>query len=258
MNEETILIQAGLSEEQALTYQALLDKGPQKASNIAKWTGIKRGLTYKVLEQLEAVNLVEKNGGTGTVASFSALHPSHLLEMIETRAKSILLTKETLTYSLGPLASKFNLLSGKPNVQFFEGKEAVERITGDYPKIEKEIRQWIDISAALSVIEKETVGYLEKRIKMGISKKMIVTDTSENRAYIQKGSNLTEFKTTQNSLPTAIQVYDNTVAMLTLSPDKRIGLIIEDEAIAQTMKSIFDEVWNKSETTKTKTVSEIE
>ncbi len=45
MNEDQILMQAGLSEEQALTYQALLEKGPQKASDISRWTGGKRGLT---------------------------------------------------------------------------------------------------------------------------------------------------------------------------------------------------------------------
>jgi sugar-specific transcriptional regulator TrmB len=41
-NQENILKQAGLSEEQAITYEALIDKGPQKASILANWTGIKR------------------------------------------------------------------------------------------------------------------------------------------------------------------------------------------------------------------------
>jgi sugar-specific transcriptional regulator TrmB len=51
INEENILIQAGLSEDQAQVYDYLLDKGPQKASSISSWTGVKRGLTYKILEQ---------------------------------------------------------------------------------------------------------------------------------------------------------------------------------------------------------------
>lgn len=245
--DEKILIEAGLSEEQALVYGYLLDRGPQKAGALSSWLGIKRGLTYKVLEQLETMNLVEKKGGSGTVASFTPLHPSHLLDMIEARAKSILLTKETLTYSLGSLASKYNLLSGKPNVQFYEGHKAVEKITQDYPKQEKEIRQWIDISTALSFIEKETLGYLNKRVQMGISKRMMVSNTQKNKEYIEKGSALTEFRLVKSSLPSAIQVYDNTLAILTLSSEKKIGLIIEDEAIAQTIKSLFDEMWEKSE-----------
>ena len=76
MDDITILQQAGLSEEQALTYQALLDKGPQKASNIAQWTGIKRGLTYKVLDELVNIGLVEKKEPTSGVATFFPLHPS--------------------------------------------------------------------------------------------------------------------------------------------------------------------------------------
>jgi hypothetical protein len=46
-------------------------------------------------------------------------------------------------------------------------------------------------------------------------------------------------------LPTAIQVYDNTVTMLTLEKNKKIGLIIEDSSIALTLKKIFDSNWEK-------------
>ena len=128
MQEENILIQAGLSEEQALAYQSLLDKGPQRASDLAKWTGIKRGLIYKVLEQLESMGLVSKQGGLGTVAVFSPAHPSLLLSNIEKKEKEIALNKEMLMSSIGALSSKYNLIIGKPNVQFFEGKEGIIKI----------------------------------------------------------------------------------------------------------------------------------
>jgi len=70
MQEENILIQAGLSEEQAQIYQALLERGPQRASDLTKWVGLKRGLVYKVLEQLENIGLALKSEGKGTVAVF--------------------------------------------------------------------------------------------------------------------------------------------------------------------------------------------
>ena len=101
MKEENILIQAGLSEEQALTYQSLLEKGPLKASDLSKWTGIKRGLIYKVLEQLENIGLVYKQDKTGTVAIFSPSHPSSLLLNIERKEKEMALTKEILVTSIG-------------------------------------------------------------------------------------------------------------------------------------------------------------
>lgn len=120
-SEENILKQAGLSEEQAMTYQTLLDKGPQKATPLSVWTGIKRGLTYKVLEQLENMGLVEKKGGIGTVAVFYPAHPSLILDKMERDKKSLELAKDVVSAGLGQLSSKYNLLSGKPNVRFFEG-----------------------------------------------------------------------------------------------------------------------------------------
>lgn len=247
MQEENILIQAGLSQEQASVYDALLEKGPQKASDLASWTGIKRGLIYKVLEQLENMGLIDKHGGPGTVAVFSPSHPSNLLLNIEREQKELSMSKDMLAGTLGNFISKYNLIAGKPNVQFFEGEEAIKKITGDYPEEDKEIRQWIDIGSALEYIKEETLEYIDKRIKVGISKRMIVSDTVKNREYAKKGSRLTAFKVMQGELPTAIQVYDNTISMLTLSEKGRIGVMIEDSTIAQTMKTIFDSVWEKAE-----------
>ncbi|MFH1608816.1 MAG: helix-turn-helix domain-containing protein [Patescibacteria group bacterium] len=247
MQEENILIQAGLSGEQAQAYQALLEKGPQRASDLSKWTGIKRGLIYKVLEQLESMSLVSKKGGTGTVAVFSPSHPSLLLSNIERKEKEVALTKEMLTSSIGSLSSKYNLITGKPNVQFFEGEDAIEKITGDYPENETEIRQWIDINLANKEIQEKFKEYLEKRIKKGISKRMILPNNQKSEEYAKNAIEMTKIRIEKNiqNLPTAVQVYDNKVTILTLEENKKIGLIIEDSSIALTLKNIFDSGWEK-------------
>jgi sugar-specific transcriptional regulator TrmB len=244
--EENILKQAGLSEEQSLVYETLINKGPQKASSVSSWTGIKRGLTYKVLEQLENMGLISKKGGSGAVAVFYPAHPSVLLDKIERDKKNLDLAKEIVSLGIGSLSSKYNLIAGKPNVRFFEGEDAIEKITTDYPTKDKEIRQWIDINNALNHFRKETIKYKDERIKKNISKKMIVTDTIENREYTKNNPTLTDFKFTKKKLPTAIQIYDEKVSMLTLEKDKQIGIIIEDKAISETLKNIFDEIWEKT------------
>lgn len=240
-----LLIEAGLSEEQALTYEALLDKGPQRASSLSGWTGIKRGLTYKVLEQLESMGLVEKKGGEGSVAVFTAGHPSLLMSNIDRREKELALAKDMLEHSLGTLASKYNLIAGKPNIQFFEGAAAIKQITGYLPKDDKTICQFIDISLAMKQFPEDTIEHLKKRVRAGINKKMILSDNEYNREYAKKGSELTEFKIAKGipTFPTAVLAYDGKVTMLTLSSNKTVGLIIEDKDIADTMKILFDGWW---------------
>ncbi len=246
INQENILKQAGLSEEQAIVYESLLEKGPQKASPLASWTGIKRGLVYKILEQLENMGLVEKKGGTGTVAVFYPAHPSILLDKMDRDKKNFELAKEIVGAGIGVLSSKYNLIVGKPNVRFFEGSDAIKNITNDYPKTDKEIRQWINISEALNKIKNETINYKDERVKKGISKRMIISENTDNINYVKTNHALTEFKFIKKDLPTAVQVYDDTVSMLTLTDDKNIGIIIEDKSIAETMKNIFDELWENS------------
>lgn len=246
-NNERILIEAGLSEEQAIIYSSLLEKGPQKASYLASWSGVKRSLVYKVLDQLESMGLVEKKGGKGTVATFSPMHPSTLMGMLDRKEKALSLAKEELNFSLGTLSSQFNLIFGKPHVQFYEGKNAVEFITNDMPKVEKEIRQFIDITDALNVYKDETIKSRDKRIKLGINKKMLVPNTPANQEYITQTHQFTEYKSINvDEFPTAIQIYDNKVTMLTLTKDSAMGVVIEDKAISDTFKILFDSYWIKN------------
>ncbi len=245
MENNNTLIEAGLSEEQAIVYDALLEKGPQRASVLSKWTGIKRGLTYKILEQLKNMGLIEEKGGKGTVAVFIASHPSLLLGNIERREKELSLAKEMLSHSLGGLVSKYNLIAGKPNVQFYEGNEAIIKITGDLPKEDKEIRQMVDMELAMNKFPEETIKHLKKRVNAGITKRMILSDNKYNIDYAKKGTELTEFKYTKKikTFPTAILAYDNKTSMLTFSKEKVVGLIIEDKEISETFKIIFDGYW---------------
>ncbi len=250
MQEENILIQAGLSSEQALAYQALLDRGPQKASDLSKWTGIKRGLIYKVLEQLESMGLITKNESSGTVAVFSPAHPRLLLSNIERKEKEIGLTKEMLTNSIGSLSSKFNLISGKPNVQFFEGKEGIQKVLNDTLTIPtgSEIYTYTDIEAIVKYIPDVNESYSNKREKLGIIKKGLIIDSKEARDIIKNyHTSVTQTKflsIESNELEAIMQIYDNKISYITLKDNSMIGIIIEDPYIYKMHKLIFEHFWS--------------
>lgn len=248
--EENILIQAGLSEEQAQAYQALLEKGPQRASDLSKWTGIKRGLIYKILEQLESLNLISKKGGPGTVAVFSPSHPSLLLSNIERKEKEIALTKEMLSSSLGSLSSKYNLITGKPNVQFFEGKNGVEKVLEDTLNVSKdtEIYTYADIEAILKYIPEINKEYSEKREKLKIKKKALLLDTPKAREIMRSYyTEVTENKFIKPNIlefETVMQIYENKISYITLKENSMIGIIIEDSSIYKMHKAVFESFWD--------------
>jgi len=246
MNEENILIQAGLSEEQASVYKALIERGPQKASALASWTGIKRGLIYKVLEQMEAMGLVSKKGGDGTVATFSPEHPSQLMNIVEQKAKSLALTKQTLEYAIGSLGSKFNLLSGKPNVQFFEGFDGIKKVTFDSLNSKTEILSFADNEAVNKLYPKLNEEYMPTRKKLNIKKRLISKDNPYIRELTKKDDPaITERRVIAENFTSAtvMQIYDGKVSYITLDPERTIGVIIEDKSIYEMHRILFELTW---------------
>jgi sugar-specific transcriptional regulator TrmB len=248
-SEENILIQAGLSEEQAQAYQSLLDKGPQRASDLAQWTGIKRGLIYKVLEQLESMGLVSKKGGPGTVAVFSPSHPSLLLSNIERKEKEIALTKEMLASSIGSLSSKFNLIAGKPNVQFFEGKEGIAKVLRDSLTSQTEILTFADNEAVNKYYPDLNKENVEARKKNNIKKRIISIDTPYIHELAKNDDpTVTERRVIDSieKFSVAMQIYDNKITYITLDPERAIGVIVEDKAIYEMQKIIFETLWKNA------------
>ncbi len=256
MQEENLLIQAGLSEEQALTYQTLLEKGPQKASELSKWTGIKRGLVYKVLEQLESMSLVSKGGGKGAVATFSPAHPSLLLSNIERKEKEIALNKEILQSSIGSLASKYNLIIGKPNIQFFEGEEGVQKVLEDTLKTTDEVLTYLDIEIVEKYFKEINDEYVKKREKKGIKKRLLVVKNDYSNELFQtwhrdnpnffQVTNLKMVTTSLNDIEGAIQIYENKIGIITISNQNLISIIIEDDRINKLFKSMFEALYAAS------------
>jgi len=244
---EKILIEAGLSEEQAAIYSALLDKGPMKAGSLSSWTGIKRGLIYKVLDQLENMGLISQKGGDGTVAVFAPEHPSRLAEMMERKERSLALAKETVMFSLGTLSSKFNLLSGKPNVQFYEGEEGIKKVLWDTLSANEPIYSFADIEAVTKYIPKINEEYSKLREKKNIYKKVLLLDTPRARELMSDYyTTVTETKFISPKIQefqTVIQIYDNKISYITLKDNSKIGIIIEDPSVYSTHRKIFDYLW---------------
>lgn len=251
--DEKILIEAGLSEEQALTYQGLLERGPQKASSIASWTGIKRSLTYKILEQLESLALVSKKGGSGTVSTFIANHPSLLLNKLEKDKKQLELATETVRFGLNSFVSQFNLQSGKPNVQFSEGLAGLKNVYADI------LTQGTEILLIRSPHDNkypEIVPIVTKQITDQIIKNIHtraitpVVNTTQHTIQASDEKNLVTrklIKLDEFNEPAQIIIYGKQKVAITSFGDQMISTIIDDVAIHSAFKALFEFIWARSD-----------
>jgi sugar-specific transcriptional regulator TrmB len=197
MNKED-LTKIGLTKDQASVYMALLSGGTAPAGKISTKTGLKRGLVYKVLEQLLELNLIEKHEQEGKTTLFSPSHPSNLKKVIESNESEIQTAKNTFNTVSSELNSAFNLLSGKPNIQFFEGTKGMEEIMEDSLYAKGEILSYADAEAVEKHISNINKEYVKKRQKFGIKKRIIVPDSEFNRKFLKDYAKENVLKGTAN------------------------------------------------------------
>jgi len=246
--EET-LMKANLTADQAMLYEVLLKGGVMPASKAALKAGLKRGLGYKVIEQLVTLGLVEKIDKK--VALYAPNHPSKIKELLHKKGDELQAAEASLSGLLGQMISDYNLTTGKPNVQFFEGEDGMKKVLEDSLYSKEEILTYADIIAVQKNIPKVNEWYAEQRDKKRIKTRAIVLDTSEARKILA-GYHTETTASKVIKLPSAvfdgsIKIYDGKVSYVTFSNDQKIGVIIENEAIYKMQKDLFNFTWENAE-----------
>ena len=248
--EKELLINLGLTIDEATIYNVLLEGGFMPARTIALKAGLGRPLTYKILDDLIGKAIIEKKEVGNKVALFSPVHPRELEKLIEKKKEAIDNTKKALDESLGQMISKYNLSIGKPNVQFFEGLEGIKKVALDSLSSQTDICSFVDTDTLLEIYPDLNKEYVGKRLNNTIKKKIISTDSPIVREIAKTDDkNFTEQRIVNKKIhfATIVMIYDNKVSYITLDPKKHIGVIIEDPDIYKTNQAIFDYIWDGAE-----------
>lgn len=242
---ENHLQQAGLSTEQAIIYEILAKNGIMKAGKLTKLSEIKRGMVYKTLDQLIEMGLVDKLEDPGEVAQFRAKHPLKLKELAKDREQKAKDAQLALEGVLPSIVSDFNLATGRPGIQFFEGKEGIKQIYDDILKTGETI--YLVRAIYEPVFEKEIVpvikDFIKKRVVKGIKVKAItpkdiVQDGNQHKKDAQILFERTWVDKNYYNSPVEINVYGNKLAILSFD-NELIGMIIESPQIARAYRQIF-------------------
>jgi sugar-specific transcriptional regulator TrmB len=248
---EQSLIQAGLSQTQAVVYEALIKNGPLPAGKLAKKTPFKRGLVYLGLEDLIKLDLVEKKEENNQAAVFQVKHPTSLQSLAEKREQQAKDAKLALEGVLPSIVSDFNLISGRPGVLFYEGEEGIKKTLEDSLSSKTEIYTYADPETIVKYADKINKDYVKKRNKLGIKKKIVMLDSEFARKYMKTFyKDITDVRFIDHKpypFNAITEIYDRTTAYVTLEEKNKIGVIIKNESIYKMQKSLFEFIWNHAE-----------
>jgi len=163
-----ILQAIGLSENEALVYQLLLDLGPKPAQTLVEPSGLGRGNLYNTLNSLKEKGLIAEQSGTKKV--YQAVDPENLRKLAKTQVISAQETLNQLEATLPTLKSAFRLITHKPVLRVFEGIDGLKDIYKEILEAGQPIYSLVGTDAPAPELFKWLRGtYVQKRVASGIS-----------------------------------------------------------------------------------------
>lgn len=243
-NIKTVLIDIGLSQNEAAILISLFRNNSMKVSDLAYESALNRTTIYGVLKTLSKRGLVSSFTRYGIV-EYKAIDPSLLLNYID-RQKEELNNKKKKIENLLPEIKKLHTLNNVlPAVNFFEGIEGVKQAYEDTLKNNQEKKTYVfsGPDAVFKELGKEYVNYyVNKRKELNITCYQIAGTTNTSKAVQnldKKSLRITKLIPKEFAFDTEIIAYDNRVAFISLSHNKLVAMIITDEAISNTIKKLF-------------------
>ena len=231
-----VLTQNGLSVKEASIYVTLLEHGEASPLEISRATSIKRPTTYVILNDLVEKGLVS-HVTRGRGVHYRALDPSNLYESQE-------LALRRLKRALPLLASRGKPKSeGSADMRVFEGVAGLRQVMEDTLTSKGEILCWVDVELVTRKIFKSYwTEYLKKRIQKKIRVRAIMA--ADHVAVSFKKRDREELRESvvipkdRFPLHGEMNIYNDKIAIL--SYDDPVGVIIQNRAIADMQRSIFN------------------
>jgi predicted transcriptional regulator len=233
----------GLKEAEVTVFSALIGRGAQPATRIAKWCNRSRNTVRGILDKLVHDGYVVR----------ARRGNSHLyrVESVQGMSKVLRSKMELMRYEMldrlkcvekftAVLQEKSN--SRRPHITFYEGYDGLMKVYEDTLSSSETLRSWGSFDANQEAMPSYFKNYYKRRAKRKLGIRSIHPDTALARQRSRK--NREELRESvlvdvdRFSIQPEIQVYDNKVNIV--SWREKLGIIIENEEIAEAMKQIFE------------------
>lgn len=242
----------GLTDKESAVYLALLELGSAPVQNIARKAKVVRATTYVVLEDLQKMGLVT-HYKEGKKTLFSPEPPLQLMRLLDKQQEALKSKQDEFARALPELQMLMKTSGEKPSVRYFEGKEGLRAMRQEiimYSKSGDLVYNFtpLDHLDAVFPFPNESDSHHRQRAAKGVLARTIFSTRSEKlkNALLQKQK---EDKTERRyispdlfSCTSGMTIYRDRIAIGSFT-GKLMGVIIESEPMAETMRRLFDLAW---------------
>jgi sugar-specific transcriptional regulator TrmB len=240
MNEKLLsaLTSLGIDEKQAKVYLACLELGSATVNELAQKASIKRTSIYNFLKDQKFKELFSEIEKAGKIL----LVPQNPKILVEKARNNL----ETIKLAIPELTSLFNLPVEKPRVLFYQGEEGIAAVYQDLLSEGKVVYGFSDYEKMFESMKSIDMWKIPKE---RAKKKIKFFCIAKNGPMGQKVKRADEKELRETKLVESIQfeteinIYGNKISLISFRKPFAC-VIIEDFAISQTLKSIWQSWWN--------------
>lgn len=247
-NLELELQRIGLNEREAKVYLAALELGPSPVQKIAQRAGIPRATVYLILDDLRNKGFVTTYD-EGKKTFFVAESPERLSGLLDEKEAQLQVQKEAIKKLVPELMSRGQFeKTDRPIVRFYEGAEALKTLIRDNLShaVKGETIGMLCHDRTEKLLLKAGISwdYLVSRRKQAkISRRLIYTWKDQQPEAKRVAHNAVYIPYKEFPCNADIAISGDRVSIVPYDEPIR-GVVIEDNAIADNVRLIFDLLWS--------------
>ncbi|MBI2559366.1 hypothetical protein HYW20_08645 [Candidatus Woesearchaeota archaeon] len=230
----------GLTPNETKVYKTLLELGTAQAGSITEKSGIHRRNVYDSLSRLMEKGLISFVI-VNNKKLFSPVNPKRFLEIIEEKRFELESLKNDFKKALPEfeLQAKFQ---ERHDVRFFKGPEGLKTVFEDIIRTGEDYIGYGPGRQLEKILKHYFRHFVSKRVKARIALRLIYDE--ESRGKIRKNPLSTiRYIPEQYSSRAALRIYGDKVAILLLSEEEPLAIVIKNKAIAEGYRKYFEVMW---------------
>lgn len=233
----------GLSQKEIDVYFTVLQLGSAPLRKIAETCKLKRGTVYDALKRLQSASLISFLDGKRH-RYFTAEHPRRLQSLATQKEVAVQEARQNIIEKLPQIESLMGIAGHRPNVIYFEGstgvKQLLENVLSETSKTRSKIYRVYSSAGLRDLIANAWPNYNKRRKNLKIRVKALAIGEGGKT----HGLDERKWLSINDSAPMYTFIYGEKVAFVGLDDRKKLfGVSINDKAIADTQRLIFDSLW---------------
>jgi len=221
-------------------YVALLELGTAQAGQVTEISGIHRRNVYDSIARLMEKGLVSYVK-VNNKKLFSSANPKRFLEIIEEKKFEL----DSLNSDFSRIMPELELrrkMQPSHDVRFFKGVEGLKTVYEDIIRTGNGYIGYGQGQPIERILKHYFRHFVDKRVKGKIRLKLIYDEASREKVKINP---LTEARYIPNQYTSnaALRIYGDKIALLLLSEEEPLAIVIKNKAIAEGYRKYFEVMW---------------